>query len=180
MRVSISSSDWPNMWPTPYPSNNTLFMGEARPSHIILPIVPKKSPDTLPQPTFDSPEPLYNPVDFYIKPDEAKIVQDLYRKRVALQASHPTFIRLRDIGVEIEGLQESEVAVSLENPAYSHAKGSEKIVLKRWDHIIDARAENVLTSTEDSFNLSVSIEIKLDDFPYFSRSWTRVFKRILS
>ncbi len=180
IRLSISSSDWPNMWPTPDPANNSIFMSKTRPSHIILPTVSERETWTIGEPRYDVPEPLYNPVDFYIKPDEAELVQDLYRKGLTLRTSHPTSIRLRDIGVEIEGIQESDVAVSLENPACAHAKGTEKIIMKRRDHAIDAKAENLLTSTHDSFNLLVSIEIKLDGFPYYSRSWTRIFKRILS
>jgi len=180
IRLSISSSDWPNMWPTPEPSNNSIFMSTTRPSNVILPIVPERKDKMPAEPKFDSPEPLYNPVDFYTKPDGARLVHDLYAKRLILQTSHPTSIRLRDIGVEIDGIQESEAGVSLENPASAFVKGMEKITLKRMDHTIDAKAENVLTSTYDSFNLLVNVEIKLDSFPYYNRSWTRVFKRVLS
>ena len=87
---------------------------------------------------------------------------------------------MRDIGAEIESLQESDVAVSVENPDSAYAKGTEMIVLKRFDHRIDAKAENLVASTHDSFNLLVNVEIKLDSLPFFSRSWTKVFKRVLS
>jgi hypothetical protein len=180
IRLSISSSDWPNMWPTPDTANNSVFMSRMRPSHVVLPTVPERKGRVLAEPKYEVPEPLYNPVDFYIKPDEAKLVHDFYRRKLTLQTSHPTSIRLRDIGVEIEGIQESEAAVSFENPADAHVKGTEKIILKRMDHTIDARAENVLTSTHDFFNLLVNVEIRLDGFPYYNRSWNRVFKRILS
>ncbi len=180
LRLSISSSDWPNMWPTPDPSTNSVFMSSTRASHLILPRVPGEKTRTLPEPKFDTPQPLYNPVDLFNKPDEASIINDLYRKRIILRASHQSSVRLRDIGTEIEAIRESEAGVSLENPASAYAKGSERIILKRMDHAIDARSENILTSTHDFFNLLVNVDIKLDGLPYYNKSWTKVLKRILS
>jgi uncharacterized protein len=180
VRLSISSSDWPNMWPTPDRSYNSVFMGKTSRSRIMLPTISLGKSRNFPEPKFDVPQPLYNPVDFFVKPDEASVVQDLYRKQLILRTSHPTSLRLRDIGVEIDSIQESEAGVSMENPALAHAKGTERITLRRADHVIEARAENNLASTHDSFNLQVSVEIKLDGFPYYSKAWTRAFKRILS
>ncbi len=119
-------------------------------------------------------------MDFYDRPNEARLVHDLYRRRLRLETSHPTSIRLRDIGVEVESLQESEAGMSTENPSDAHVKGREKVTIRRRDHTIEAVAENVLTSTRDAFHLLVSIEIRRDGLPYFGKSWTRVFKRILS
>jgi len=44
IRLSISNSLWPMIWPTPYPMTTTLFLGGARGSQIDLPVVPLAAP----------------------------------------------------------------------------------------------------------------------------------------
>ncbi len=40
IRLSISSADFPNVWPTPERGVNRVFRGAQQPSHIALPVVP--------------------------------------------------------------------------------------------------------------------------------------------
>jgi putative CocE/NonD family hydrolase len=51
LRIAISGSDWPNVWPSPQPAVNTIFRNRARPSRIVLPIVDSDE-QALPQPQF--------------------------------------------------------------------------------------------------------------------------------
>jgi uncharacterized protein len=43
IRLAISNSLWPMIWPTPFPMETLLFLGGAQPSRLELPIVPTES-----------------------------------------------------------------------------------------------------------------------------------------
>jgi len=54
LRIAVSNSMWPMIWPTPYAMTTTLDIGGANPSRIDLPVVPDAN--DLPRPTFKAPE----------------------------------------------------------------------------------------------------------------------------
>jgi putative CocE/NonD family hydrolase len=58
IRLAISNSLWPMIWPTPYPMTTSLFLGGANPSHLDLPIVPVESSASPHFPAIESPPPL--------------------------------------------------------------------------------------------------------------------------
>src|SRR5262249_22961131 len=49
LRLAVSSSDFPNLWPTAENATNRIYRGSAHPSCVILPVVPESS---LPPPQF--------------------------------------------------------------------------------------------------------------------------------
>src|SRR5262249_45982991 len=55
LRVAVSNSLWPMIWPTPYTMSTTLALGAATGTRIELPVVPEGS--RLPTPIFLAPEP---------------------------------------------------------------------------------------------------------------------------
>jgi putative CocE/NonD family hydrolase len=51
IRFAVNNSQWPMMWPTPYPMTTTLRLGGSSGSHVILPIIPpgeERTPSFLP------------------------------------------------------------------------------------------------------------------------------------
>ena len=51
VRFSVSNSQWPMLWPTPYPVTTTLQLGGADGAHVLLPVVPtgdRPAPEFLP------------------------------------------------------------------------------------------------------------------------------------
>lgn len=178
IRVSVSSSDWPNMWPTPDNAMNSVYRGTLRPSRVILPVI--KTKGKLPAPSYGLPVQLPKPVDTIGGTTECKIVHDLYRKRISLQTKVPSTLKLRDLGVEIEEEQDAEAGISTEKPSEAFVRGSEKVRIRRRDHTIDIIGEDILTSTHDHFHLLVNVDIRLDGLPFFSKNWTTITKRNLS
>jgi hypothetical protein len=54
IRVAISNSQWPMLWPTPYPAETTLAIGGEGGARVVLPVVP---PGAHRRPEFAAPEP---------------------------------------------------------------------------------------------------------------------------
>ncbi len=53
IRVSVASSAWPVIWPSPYPAEFELHHGPATPSRLVLPVVPPAGgPGDVPVPVF--------------------------------------------------------------------------------------------------------------------------------
>jgi putative CocE/NonD family hydrolase len=51
IRFSVNNSQWPMLWPTPYPLTTSLYLGGESGSHLLLPVVPSGQsthPDFLP------------------------------------------------------------------------------------------------------------------------------------
>lgn len=44
LRLAVSSSDFPNLWPTPEKARNRIYRGDGKTSRVILPVVPAEEP----------------------------------------------------------------------------------------------------------------------------------------
>ncbi|HLQ22455.1 MAG TPA: CocE/NonD family hydrolase, partial [Gemmatimonadales bacterium] len=53
MRLAVGNSQWPMIWPTPYPMTTTLHLGGPDPTRLLLPVVPRAD---RPAPKFLQPE----------------------------------------------------------------------------------------------------------------------------
>jgi hypothetical protein len=179
IRISLQGSDWPNMWPTPERTTVSIRMGQASPSGITLPTIPP-SGDVLPEPEFLPPVELFKPAESSSGPDGYDLVYDLYSGRIALNARHPRRTFVRELGVELEASLQAEAVVMPDRPWEAHVKGRETVKMKRRDSLVRIEGQNLLSSTKEEFNLLVSLNITLDELPFFSRTWTRTFKRTLS
>ena len=58
IRVAISNSVWPMIWPTPYSMTTSLHLGKAHPSRLLLPVMPYEK---RPRPNFLRPQPSDKP-----------------------------------------------------------------------------------------------------------------------
>ncbi len=58
IRVSVASSAWPVIWPSPYPATFSLHRGDATPSRVELPVIPAAGgPSDRPVPSFKTSPP---------------------------------------------------------------------------------------------------------------------------
>jgi putative CocE/NonD family hydrolase len=66
IRLSVSNAQWPMIWPTPYAMTTTLFVGGAKPTDLLLPVVPRAErpiPRFEPVSEEEEPVPGYESVD---------------------------------------------------------------------------------------------------------------------
>ena len=83
IRLAVSSADFPNLWPTPFPGTNRVYRGAGTPSRLLLPVVPIRQPDDEAAPT-----PAVAPVSPYtLGPDERpwELVHDVLGDRTGLR-----------------------------------------------------------------------------------------------
>ena len=107
LRISISSADFQNAWPTGDPAINSLYRDKKHPSHIVLPITPYQNSD-LPIPYF-KPSPR-GPATIEEVPKDTKyeIKHDFVKDKVRVKLKRDGFARAA------EGLAASTYSVSRE------------------------------------------------------------------
>ena len=83
IRLAVSSADFPNLWPTPYPGTNRVYRGARHPSRLLLPVIPTRGSRGRDAPP---PAPL-TPAPYRLAPDEPvwQIVQDVLGDRTGLR-----------------------------------------------------------------------------------------------
>ncbi|MDA4123227.1 MAG: CocE/NonD family hydrolase [Thaumarchaeota archaeon] len=178
-RVSVSGSDWPNMWPTPEKASISLHLGDATPSGMILPSIPKRKGGP-PQPRYDPPRPFRKIVDVSPSPVEYEIVRDLYSEKVTLRLKNSGLTVIRDPAVHLTSSLQSEATVDPNKPWEAHVKGRETITLKRRDQTIVVEGEDLLSSTKDAFDIRVTLNVTIDGMAFFNKTWHKSVPRILS
>jgi hypothetical protein len=182
IRVSVASSAWPVVWPSPFLTEFALHGGAAAPSRLILPVVPpgRRSGRSA-----------------------AAGVQGLAtgRPRTSRSADHPT----RPAGRILDDVVEGSVTVTFHDGGSDALHDGRRLyaaetiwltardadparalldadVVYRWwehDHTIEIRARSTQASTATDFDLSVDLEVDLDGTSFFKRRWEEQIPRDL-
>ena len=169
IRVAIASADIQNAWPTPLHSVNTVYRGGARPSHIVLPVIPPQSPE-LPRPDLK----ILPPADpkKLSKPSEYSITQDL--------ANQTTTVRLVRGSEESGNLTSSSFTVSSQHPANAVLKARALRTVNRPESRIQVEANETTSSDALSFRHLVQVEILVNGKRHFQKSWSVTVPRKLN
>jgi predicted acyl esterase len=152
LRLMLSSSDFPNLWPTPERARNRIYRGGPRASRVILPVAP---PASRPPASFLPPPPLVE-----------KIAGTL------TWASHiPARLTLPDNrGVLREDLR-FRCSASSRDPAQASVTGIHRYVLEREDGATEVVAENSIRATGEAFHVTVNLNVMRNGRPFFQKSW---------
>ena len=176
IRLDVSGSDWPNVWPSPYPAETTVRWGRTTRSRLILPTAPPSRPED--------------------GPDMGKSVMPL--DRYVMRAPRPHFRLVRDpiderSWVETmtteSGSIPGEVDYSYEkratfeacdrDPAHATIRTDHSMRIVRQGTATVADAHGRLESTGDAFHLQCGVVVTVDGTERFRRSWFRSFPRHL-
>jgi uncharacterized protein len=181
IRVSVASSYWPVLWPSPYPATFELHRGAATPSRLILPrIPPAGGPGDSPVPAFkttpaDLPE-IGGPYD----EDRPvwRIDEDVLAGTTTVTIHGGGGETLAD-GRHLYAAETLVLTASDRDPAVASLDAD---VVYRWREVanaIEIRARSKQASTATDFDLSVELEVDLDGERFFERRWRERIPRHL-
>jgi len=159
IRVDVASADFQNVWPTPKLCETTLYRNAARPSRIVLPIVPPQNPP-LPEPGFKLLEPIRRED---LQPPEFCITQDVMNDTLTATYS-------ASLG-EGRGLVTS-TTVSAAHPeaVVVDARACFGATFGESEFVTDAHC--VTSSDAEQFHHSVELDVKVDGEPRFHKTWS--------
>ena len=176
IRLAVSSADFPNVWPTPFPGSNLLYRSQAYPSRLVLPLVRTKPRQD--EVTF-APSPTTVGVH-QGAPDAPpwEIAHDVLRDRTGLRIVTRDVSRPRP-DTEITYDARLDLWASNRDPADVVAKGSHLQRIARPDGITIVDAGCTIRSTETAFHVIIDLHVVADGRPHHQRRWVRSFPRVL-
>ena len=176
LRLSIAAADWPNVWPTPEPCAIDVWHGPNRQSRLILPAVPDAGP--LEAPAF-RPSPLpARPASGAIPTPTWDFARDLLTGHVTTSIRVETEHRTPD-GTRIERDCGCVCQVDPADPARVSARGWHRCRSTHEGRTTEARADVVITSTADAFDVTIDLEVTVDGAPHTTRRWVESIPRQL-
>ncbi len=181
IRVSVASSAWPVIWPSPYAADFELHRAPAAPSHILLPVIPTAGArGDLPIPAFKATPPEMPSAGAEGAADEPIwwITTDVIGDTVTVSL-HDGGEDILDDGRRLYSAETLHLTASDSDPASARLEAA---VVYRWaEHAFrtEIRARSTQTSDADAFDLSVDLEVDLDGEPFFRRSWHESIERRL-
>ncbi len=193
LRVSIASSLWPVLWPSPYPATFRIHRGPATPSRLELPLIPPAGGEgDLPVPAFRN-----DPPDLrWPEPDAADgdgpAVADTPAWRIEEDVLDGSVtVRFHDGGEDVvpDG-RRLYAAESIRMTAWDDDPARAELdadVVYRWQERdparngestrIEIRAISRQRSTVSDFDLSVRLEVDVDGERFFDRDWQETIPR---
>ena len=174
IRVAVSSSYWPLIWPAPELARLTVYSG----GRLELPVRTARMPD--PQPVFDAPESAPAPATTLIAPAhrEWTVVQNLATNHVSLNViNNDARYTIDDIDLSI-GKNVSE-RYSYTNNRYDTVRGEvfSTREFARGDWVLRTETRTVLTSTTTHFRVRATLDAYEGDARVFAKSWDEIIAR---
>lgn len=177
IRLAISGSDFPNVWPTPIPATNRVHLGGSFPSRVILPLVPAHVPGSG-RPAFLPPPSIQPTTEVLTDSPVWEVREDVIRGTRTVHIEHARTLRLAD-GTEIAERQRIRSTASKTRPAQASAEGETWVRRVHRGIVTEANARGVLTSSATALHLTVDLDARADGRPHFQRRWETTFPRLL-
>jgi uncharacterized protein len=159
IRLSINGSDFPNVWPTPLRGTGSVHQGPGIQAELRLPVWPEPCPSPIAfRPSESPPASTGSGGD----PPPWRMVHDVLEDRLHF--------------VMASG---NEFCVSNRNPADAYAR-AKSVRTAGWDGFAArSEASAALTSDEQSFHLTISLNVFVNDALHFQKSWRQSTERRL-
>jgi uncharacterized protein len=176
IRLAIAAADWPNVWPTPEPGTLDLWSGPGRPSRLILPVVPDAG---------SADPPAYLPSQIAARPPAAATPTPTWETtRDALSGRSRVTIRVETehqtpAGTTIERDSGCVCEVDPVEPSRVTAHGWHECRSTHEGRTTAARADVVVASTADAFDVTIDLEVKVDGAVRATRRWVESVPRHL-
>lgn len=168
IRIAISGSDFPNLWPTPEKARLKVHRGGEYASRIVLPFLPEA---TLAPPAF-LPEPkLLQVVKGYGRPADMKLEIDQITGKVSLLSSGRGTTVLEDDRGLVTSDRNFRCTASSRDPAQSNITGTHRYILERDGDKIEIVAESSIRGTADAFHILIHLTVTKNGTLFFQKTW---------
>lgn len=159
IRLSLNGSDFPNVWPTPLPGTGTVHLGPGIAATLRLPIWSRPEPATR---AFRASESASASTGSGGDPPPWRVVHDVLEERLHF--------------VMASG---NEFCISDREPAVAYAR-ARSVRTAAWEGFAcRGEAAAALTSDAESFHMTITLNVFVNDALHWQRSWQQSVKREL-
>ncbi len=171
MRVSIAGADFQNAWPVAEPGVHSIHRGGEHASHIVLPVIPRQSPQ-LPLPNLQQLPPA-DP-EKLPKSTEYSVTRDMVEQTATLHLG----VESGDANNRLE--LKSAFTVNDRSPATAILEAEGNCRVRRPQFDVEIHSEEQTRSDAESFHHAVHVRITRDGKLYFEKDWSVVIPRELN
>jgi putative CocE/NonD family hydrolase len=169
LRLALSGSDFPNLWPTPEKARNRVYRGGKHASRVILPVV---SQSKVAGPAFLPPPQLPSFVKSSSKPPRQQMIRDHIAGVATLEHETSSTTVLPDNRGTVDSEHLFRCTASSRDPANASIVGIHRFVLKREDGVFDVTGESTIRATETAFHIVINLTVTRNGRPFFEKKWT--------
>lgn len=163
IRVSVNGSDFPNVWPTPSPGRVELYWGPRLSARLSLPLWPARPPQEDQPPYRFRPSPNPPPAKAAGgQPPRWQVVRDVLERRTRFLLSGS-----------------GEFCVHDDEPAKAWAKQTSRRDVALPGMNIASAATGILNSDSQSFHMTITRTVTVNDTLYHQKEWSVSVKREL-
>jgi putative CocE/NonD family hydrolase len=179
IQLSVASSHWPVVWPSPGENELAIHRGPGRPSRLELPIAPPAASRVAP-PRFDeAPVEIDRSVTISSEPARWSTERDADAATVTIRTHEGETSLLAD------GVSTLYVGETLAMTASERVPGDGRFEnvctyrLVRDGATIEVVADGITVATSTALAMDVGLRVTLDGAPFFARDWHEVVPRDL-
>jgi predicted acyl esterase len=178
IRLSVASAYWPAIWPAPYLADNALHRGPARPSRLILPVVPPDA-DTPAPPIFKTTPPeLIAAGGGSDEPGVWRISEDVIAGSTTVEIYGGDTTILPD-GRSLFNAERLLLTAYERDPAHVTFSNQVDYRLREHGYETHIRSSGTIRSTASDFHINIELLVTLDGNTFFQRSWLESVPRQL-
>ncbi len=178
IRLALSSSYWPLIWPTPAATRITLHLERTRLILQVRAAGVERDPVIFAKPlAFDVPSinVISSPsLERWVKTDAESTSRTIYWHQPL------TCVHFKAIDLEFGYETSAQYSITFDDPNSAYTKFEHKLQFRREDWVIEVVGRAELKSTATTYNLSGSIEVRENGATIFKRQWSPVIPRIYS
>ena len=179
IRLSVASSMWPVVWPSPFAAEYRLHLGGAGESRLILPVLPAGRHSAEVPPFKTTPAGLRVVGSYRGDPPTWQVIEDVIDGSVTVVTSEFGESTLPDGRSTLYTGERLEMTARDADPAHARMHNEVVYRLREDGSEILIEANGTTRTTETDFHMNVGLRVTLDGALFFERGWLETIPRDL-
>jgi uncharacterized protein len=179
IRLSVASSMWPVVWPSPFAAEYRLHLGGAGESRLILPVLPAGRRSAEVPPFKTTPAGVRVVGSYRGDPPTWQVIEDVIDGSVTVVTSEFGESTLPDGRSTLYTGERLEMTARDADPAHARMHNDVVYRLREDGSEILIEASGTTRTTETDFHMNVELRVTLDGALFFERGWLETIPRNL-
>jgi putative CocE/NonD family hydrolase len=181
IRMSVATSAWPVVWPSPAPAEHGLHLGGPSGSRLVLPTIPLGGgADAVPAIAFKTtPAGLREIGSERNEPPVWRVTHDVIDGSVTVSSREFGESTLPDGRTTLAAGERLEMTARDADPAHARMHNEVIYRLRESGSEILVEASGTIRSTATDFHMNVGLRVTLDGAPFFEHGWLETIPRRL-
>ena len=178
LRLSLSSADWPVIWPSPHPATNRVYYGPAHESRLLVPAVGVQQL-ALPAPRLRPPPALPATARGDSERGGWTVVRDEVSGAITVRRAWGYTISPLGSSTVLRGSQRVEAGVAPSHPERAHIKGVQQFALEQAGIKTRVTARASIQSTVDALHVDLHLKVAHEGAGFWNQHWRESVPRQL-